>query len=530
MITLPMIEERLEDCSLAFLPAGRNQRFSRIVSLCTISFEDADTFHPVKDGLYVGTPQEVAAFKASFPDRWAMAVYDPDDSFDATEMLGSAIILCCTLLQPALIFGRLDELLSSTTAWVMELKTALLQGGSYQSLIDASEDVLGDFIAISDSEFRLIAYTQHITIDDPFALRLVQNGFHDEEAIERFKSYNAMRTWEAQTRIEVRPAGITAHPVMDYVFRTHGSYFLHVVMQCNHVPPSAALRDRFQILIDHIELCVRQDKNERFPLDGEPSRLFGDLASRRPLSRSELSRRLASVGIPSKAEFQLLVMVYPDNAEESQFLSYYSSRAKRAFKNCHVGVYGTSVILLDPDRTLLTTRASQLQAFVNMNPCIVGASEPFERIEDFPSAFQQARGAASLAISDHPSLAQQLKGPAPIPIYRFGDSFASYVASIATTSNHLIEHSVRNGIVAKIARFDAQHDTFDAKVLFSYLRHERNVRKTCEELFIHRSTLLYRIKRMQERFGFDLEDAEERERIMMEYHVLPANEALPDKL
>lgn len=526
VVTINMIEEHLNGCSLVYLPSRRTRSFAHLVPLEAAHALDADA-PCTSETLFFGTPADAIAFTEGHPQSWILCIYPPDDAFDATTLPLERTILCCTEEPVNAIQGRLAVLFSAISEWVMSMKSALLQGGSYQSLLDCSEHILKNFIAISDSEFKLMAYTQHTSIDDPDALDLVKNGRHSAEVVERFKRQGVMRTWETQARTEVKPAEITKHPVMDHVFRTHGSYFLHVVMQCNHVPATPALRDALQLLIDHIDHCVRQGRDAAFPLDSEPSRLFDDLISRRPIPRSELERRLVAAGIRANPAFQLLVMAFPDNAEEAQYLSYHAARAKRAFTTCHIGIQSTYVLVLDPSATLIDDRISQLQAFVNMHPCIVGVSERFDHMDEFANAFQQARSAAALATREPASLAQHLSGPATIPIYRFKDSFAAYVADVAATNNRLVTLAARNGIVAQIARFDAAHGSFDVKVLHTYLRNERNVRKTCEELFIHRSTLLYRVRRMQERFAFDLDDPSTRERILMEYLILPKDEALP---
>lgn len=526
MVTINMIEEHLQDCSLAYLPSRRTRSFTHLVPMEAAHALDAEAAC-ASETLFFGTPPDAIACIEEHPRSWLLCIYSPDDAFDVTALPLDRIMLCCTESDPRNVQGRLAVLFSAISDWVMGMKSALLQGGSYQSLLDRSEHILKNFIAISDSEFKLMAYTQHTSIDDPNALDLVKNGRHSTEMVDRFKRQGAMRAWETQTRIEVKPAEITEYPVMDHVFRTHGSYFLHVVMQCNHAPATPALRDAFQLLIDHIDHCVRQGRGTAFPLDSEVSRLFDDLVSRRPIPKGELDRRLAAAGISASPAFQLLVMTFPDNAEEIQYLSYYAARAKRAFTTCHIGIQSTYVLVLDSAATLVDERISQLQAFVNMHPCTVGVSERFEHMDEFANAFQQARSTAALATREAASLAQHLSGPAAIPIYRFKDSFAAYVADVAATNNRLVTLAARNGIVAQIARFDAAHGSFDVKTLFSYLRNERNVRKTCEELFIHRSTLLYRVRRMQERFAFDLDDPATRERILMEYLILPKDEALP---
>ena len=96
------------------------------------------------------------------------------------------------------------------------------------------------------------------------------------------------------------------------------------------------------------------------------------------------------------------------------------------------------------------------------------------------------------------------------------------MSNVANNNNQLVAYCVENGILAHIAAFDEKHGTDDLRILFHYLANERKVSVTCEALFLHRNTLLYHIKRLQERFGFDLDDYHTRQQIMMEYLLAPA--------
>ena len=115
------------------------------------------------------------------------------------------------------------------------------------------------------------------------------------------------------------------------------------------------------------------------------------------------------------------------------------------------------------------------------------------------------------------SLAAALDGNSGTPLHSFRDCFTYFVADTAKNNSHLIEHFGQSGIVKRIADSDAQRGNDDVRILYFYLKNERKASVTCSELFIHRNTLLYRIRKMEENFDFSLDDVNTRRQIMTEF-------------
>ena len=67
----------------------------------------------------------------------------------------------------------------------------------------------------------------------------------------------------------------------------------------------------------------------------------------------------------------------------------------------------------------------------------------------------------------------------------------------------------------RLREYDEQNHTDYMQTLLNYLQHERNVVETSEALFIHRNTLAYRIRKIEEITGLDLDDAAIRMRILI---------------
>ena len=69
-------------------------------------------------------------------------------------------------------------------------------------------------------------------------------------------------------------------------------------------------------------------------------------------------------------------------------------------------------------------------------------------------------------------------------------------------------------------QYDAAHNTEYLETLFSYLRQNRSVKTAARELHLHRNTVNYRVGRLQELFGINLEDAHATCRMLVSCEIL----------
>ena len=91
----------------------------------------------------------------------------------------------------------------------------------------------------------------------------------------------------------------------------------------------------------------------------------------------------------------------------------------------------------------------------------------------------------------------------------FGNMFVSSVANLRTPLM-LKNLSHRKDLIPpkliNLAEHDKSKDTMYLETLYYYLISNRSLKKTCDALFTHRNTVLYRIRRIQEDFLISLDD------------------------
>lgn len=71
----------------------------------------------------------------------------------------------------------------------------------------------------------------------------------------------------------------------------------------------------------------------------------------------------------------------------------------------------------------------------------------------------------------------------------------------------------------KLEMYDLRNDTQYYNTLYHYLKNERNVTLTSQQLHLHRNSLLYRINRINEITEFDLDDAELRFQLLLAFEI-----------
>lgn len=90
-------------------------------------------------------------------------------------------------------------------------------------------------------------------------------------------------------------------------------------------------------------------------------------------------------------------------------------------------------------------------------------------------------------------------------LYSCTENAMQYITGIVRESSSL---DLIHPVVNEIKQFDQQHHTDYYETLFTYLKNERNHQITSRELFIHRNTLFKRLKKIEELWPLDYENAD----------------------
>ncbi len=235
-------------------------------------------------------------------------ITDNDEHITASDSSDMMIFICKTQKTPTELSKILQDYLRKLNDWKLNMDSAMLCGGMYQAILDLSEPIFKNSIVITDYDYKLLAYTKTISIDDETTNRLIDQGHYDKEALHTFKEAHLIDTncipiankYAKKTRM-----GVGSYEFMDHIYTIDGVFFAHLVMRCNNRPSTRGLERLFDILVESIGHCVAKDWSLRGGSGGRESKFVLSLLENTTLREAELINLCKRYGVPQQGKFRI---------------------------------------------------------------------------------------------------------------------------------------------------------------------------------------------------------------------------------
>lgn len=164
-------------------------------------------------------------------------------------------------------------------------------------------------------------------------------------------------------------------------------------------------------------------------------------------------------------------------------------------------LYGSEILVV-VDKEHLTKLLQELQIILNLNHFSIGVSLPFSEWKEMP----RKRGQALYAL-------EQNSGCCGV-FFCKDYAFQHLLFTLnQQCQNSLILHPAPE----ILSEYDRSNHTEFFQTLYAFLQNDRSLVAASAALHIHRNTLLYRIKKIQELIGSELDDPDERVYIQLSY-------------
>ncbi len=209
----------------------------------------------------------------------------------------------------------------------------------------------------------------------------------------------------------------------------------------------------------------------------------------------QLRQQLIAVNIEPRRS-RCLFVVEKDGPSQPP-IEYVRDSLENMLHKCKSFIYNDKLVLLfEFSGNLLLTHdeRSQFKAFLTANGLVCGGSGRFLSMNSLPSAYTQAVTATRIG--------KQMEGRGPI--YYLWEYVTYHMCDLLHNEQNLFDFC--NPMLLCIKRYDEDNRTCFMPTIRAYLKSGRNPAKTASLLGIHRNSVDYRLKRMQELFDLDLGD------------------------
>ncbi len=241
------------------------------------------------------------------------------------------------------------------------------------------------------------------------------------------------------------------------------------------------------------------------PMNSSPGSNLGEvlrkLLSHKLVDENEIKAELSSMGWDIFNRYFLIVLTSQAFACDVQTLSTIANGLIQQLPNTHVLIFEEKLVCIV---NLTKSERSQSQfmeyalPILRDNFLIGGISIPFDDLKNLYSYYAQANRALEMGIKAEPTSWFYLYDN-----YMLDDLCERIIHK--GTMESLIPRGLR-----KLCTYDEKHENNLVPLLRAYIKCGGNIAETSRELYIHRNTCLYRLRRIKEVGDIDLDNFEQR--------------------
>ncbi len=372
--------------------------------------------------------------------------------------------------------------------WSNDIMQKIREQYPLETVLEAGKDLLHKYLVLADPTF------------------LIYQSYGDPELISPFPKYeeairNKMLPLDVLLTInqnsEIRIPNIPSYevpvPSMQintivtnlFSFTTHNGWLITNNALGSYSQSEKDLQDAFA---EVLEIWLSYNEQSRKKTDRES--IFRDLLDGNPIDESSFSR--LEVFHWYRTDEKQLYVIQGDPSSSAnplyaviRMIEHLNPYGFIFFYEDHL-VYVVDIMLQD-----MAEHDRQLTKILSSSHCVAGKSPRFTNLNQLPRQHIAAKTTASYAFQQNLIIAD------------VNQIFIPYLQFLIKENSVL---PLLHADLETLRKYDQENQTDLCHTLRIFLRNQLNYTKTAHDLYIHRSTLLYRISRIQDLIDFDMED------------------------
>lgn len=465
-----------------------------------------------RDMIIVCQDKAVEQAAQRYPQSFLIVITGKDE-LEAIESIPNQMLVIKDSPTTVNLLQKLQNFFLSIQAWLSELSRAPSSLEGLGTIMQKSSVTLKAPLLLYDADSSIVA----------------KSGFNASSTsckIFQKREKEALNSVAMLRRSPVQLKGSNESVFIENELIQSGGHDLFYALALFEKMPTAGQHDMFKMFAE--ALAVKSEKvlgrlpSTRYTVYS----LFDALICGRYVSESQLDDFAYSTGLPLDSEFRLLCFKANGGEPGADPSELTHSLHRINDGKCLFAVYDGDLLALlhskNLDKSLSNpTIDEQILDTVGSFDGFVTVSQVFDGITHFGLAYQETQLVAKhkdvldfeqcFTVSDQ----QQKK-----VIYTYEECLRFCILDFGEMSQELKDFSFSHTILEKILAEDMENGTNDIRILASYIHHERKATVVAEKLHMHRNTVLYRIGKIEKRFGLNLDENWSRDRVLFDFSIL----------
>lgn len=387
---------------------------------------------------------------------------------------------------------------------------ALLEGRDLNGILDIGFELMGNPIFVTDTINKVLAYTKNVEVEDPDWNEIVEKGY---------VSFNVATNKKVKAVME--QIAISGTPVIEYledkelsilraVIRSENKTIGHLVVPGNFKSHSQKDIDNAILLCKILSLAMQKNRYACNSMDLMAEYFLTELLDGKIKSTNIIREEMRFLRLELKAFLYILVIRAKDHYDNVSSIEVMEA-IKAIFRGSISAVYNDDIVLfLNGNKKIEDCGEEQdkLAKLLGGSKLHGGLSRCFHSLSDVPHYYSQAVNAIELG---HPMDRQ-------ITLYHYDHYVLHHMVAVCAKQMGIRDFCHPSLLVLK--KYDGKNGTDFMQSLYQYLKHNKNLIETANALHIHRNTMSYRIKKIEELMDVDLNDTNLSFYLFMSFKIL----------
>lgn len=409
------------------------------------------------------------------------------------------------------IFNQLLNIFHDFDIWDKNLHLALLRNSSMQELLDLSSNILSHPMVVLDSNFSLLGYYETPDCHDPIMESILNSGYVTPQVMTKLRQDRLLSTSENAENPMINYYCLTTHDCyysMMYRFMSNNQVAGYALIFQNRIHPKTNYLYLMNMVAENLELFFQQKRYmNRFSLENYEL-LLTDIIENPGISQTQFADQLTFIpGLTMNDCFMLAKITYTNMSELPY--SFLSWNLRNSFSSLKPFVYENQLYILKTnvklDRNHHFFNQEEEVTFRNLfrnHDFTCGISNVFFTLMDLPIAVKQSNEVFKLAPTSTNSF-----------LY-FEDVTLRYLLDKLKKDSFELIKSPQYYL---LKQYDEENNSNLCEIFIEYLKNGRNINHTSIAIYMHRNTVLNKIKKALSIMHSDCDDHQSQITFILSY-------------